>query len=201
LVRPGRLLVEGCICVLVLVCVLAVYACTHVSEACSLISRSPAREPIAIASTMTGLFWSVSPDNGTLRLAEAAGGSSELERREQSFRLEWGASGKYFCLRWLGDLRLVEVAVPPAGGASTLHVGRIRCDHRSQHFQMRGSSLYNVGGLSFVDMRVLGALGKESIRTRVQLVSLPELHDEFEHRALELLANATEGRPPQARAV
>ena len=25
-----------------------------------------------------------------------------LERRDQSFRLEWGASGKYFCLRWLG---------------------------------------------------------------------------------------------------
>ena len=181
--------------------------CTTISSAPHTLAQTVGRAQVTIVVASSRKVWSVNPKEGMLRIAEPAQRGSALRRDEQSFQVEWQSS-TYFCLRWLGNMRLVEVVLPPQPDARTLIVGpRFGCDHPSQHFRVSGNSLFSLGAGSFVNVREGwhlrahgdrgdGPLPAETPRTRVYLEEADAMSDEIERRLLAMLAQALDPQRP-----
>ena len=97
---------------------------------------------VAVYSSSTDLAWSVDAATGQVGMAETV---------VHGINIEW-AQG-HFCMRWLGDLRLIEVAMPGSADEFVLRTGRYRCDRPAQQFEMRGQSVWSVGAQSYVNIR------------------------------------------------
>jgi hypothetical protein len=90
--------------------------------------------------------------------------------REEAFHVEWQNS-KSFCLRWLHNMRLVEVAPVDDEHAFALRLGEFGCTKATQRFELRGKGVYSLGTQRHV--AVLGARGDHE---RLQLVALADGH-------------------------
>ena len=175
------------------------------------------RSPVAIVSVRTGLAWSVD-EHGTVVMETRGMDDPSEPPSRQAFHLEWqqpvGSSDSYFCLRWLRDMRLVEVALPGAADEYMLRVGgSYGCDHSAAHFAFRGSSLFSLGVGSFVNVREdwhvrahgdkgppWKPLRDETRATQVSVEPLPDRRDYVERNLLELVRrferNATRAAAP-----
>ena len=176
------------------------------------------RSPVAIVSVRTGLMWSVD-ERGVVVMHERAVDEPSEPPSRQAFHLEWQqpvGSDSYFCLRWLRDMRLVEVALPGETDEYMLRVGgSYGCDHSAAHFAFRGSSLFSLGVGSFVNVRESWhvrahgdkgppwtALRAETRATQVSVEPLPDRRDYLERSLLELVRrleqNATRAAAPRS---
>lgn len=107
----------------------------------------------------------------------------------------------WFCLRSVGDLRLVEVSPAGATQPFVLHTKRYGCTEATQQFSYRGHSIWSKGAGSYVNMRQLqhlrahgdtmpwAPLLRETRQTRLVIDEAPEAKDPitYERRVLGLL--------------
>jgi len=185
-------------------------------------SSGVGRSPVAIVSSRRGLAWSVS-DEGVVGLAERELEEAAAAPSRQAFHLEWqpkhDVHGHHFCLRWLRDMRLVEVASADAPDAFMLKLSsRFACEDPSAYFAVRGSSLFSIGVGSLVNtrdtwhVRAHGDTGppwqpmlSESRDSKVAIEALPDRRDYVERslldlvRRLELNASTRAGAVPAPR--
>lgn len=195
------------------------------------------RSPVAIVSLDSGLAWTI---NGAhfVHLDDRVSDEPQAEPSRQAFHLEWQVppeqtqpgeppraannfpapeAERYFCLRWLRDMRLVEVVLPGRAEEHMLRLSnRFACDEPASFFAFRGSSLYSLGAKSFINYREFEhvrahsdigppwrPLEKETSRTRVSIQPLPDRRDFVERSLLELVGrlerNATEAARALAR--
>ena len=126
-----------------------------------------------------------------------------------AFHAEW--HGEYFCLRWLVDMRLVEV-VADGPERFVLRANRRRCDRPAQHFEYHKYSLWNRGAQSYVNVRntrLLRAHGdaapwkplhRETRYTRMGLLPFPDAMQSVFMRQLIDALSRREGDAGGARA-
>ena len=138
--------------------------------------------PAAIISTHSGLAWTVDESTGVISMNDRFEDTS-ARASQQHFHVEWQkpaalpaeAQGEVehreadqnFCLRWLKDLRLVEVALAGDANEHVLRLGnRYGCDSASQLFSLvrrrdqglqffrgSGQSFFNLGARSIINVR------------------------------------------------
>ena len=122
--------------------------------------RSQGQLPaVAAIVAHNGGYWHADP-SGLLRVA-----SDDPPGIGGAFHFERDGTSEWFCLRWIANMRLVEVvllnAVPvPKGtvaiGAHMLRLSpalRFGCHSDAQRFSLRGQSLYSKGAASFINVR------------------------------------------------
>ena len=180
------------------------------------------RSPVAIVSGASGMAFTIYQDGFVRMDAREVDEPSELPTR-QAFHLEWqqppqlppvstspqqqpttttttGGYG-YFCLRWMRDMRLVQVASPGDADEHMLKLSnRYACDERAAFFAFRGSSLYSLGAESYINVRdewhvrahgdegpPWKPLQKETSRSRLLIEPLPDRRDYVERSLLELV--------------
>ena len=109
--------------------------------------------PVLIFSERTGLAWTVDDQTGTLQMEERRPQGDRLDNpafvQAQSFQIEWLRDDRYFCLRWLHDLRLVEVSLED----HMLRLGQYGCSNTTQMFKLEKSSIFNLGAQSNINVR------------------------------------------------
>ena len=66
---------------------------------------------------------------GLARMMEA----DEAPREHRAFYIEWQQDSHHFCLRWLGDMRLLEVIPAGQPDAFVLRTNRLSCVHHMQY--------------------------------------------------------------------
>lgn len=151
-----------------------------------------------------GRPWRVGGD-GVLSLAPKAGNHGV--DASLAFAVEW-EDDEWFCLRWLGDMRLLEVVMPPAAQAWTIRTGKLGCTAREQRFTFRQASVFSLGAGSFVNVRndeAVRAHGDrfpwtpQTLQTRQTALSVTELPDltvapAYEAKLLRLVAQLDAGR-------
>lgn len=147
----------------------------------------------SVTAAFGDLAWVV--DEGFVKMAPTA--ETELERR--AFHLQW-ISHDSFCLRWLGDMRVVEAVVPGKPDAFMLRLGRYNCEEPTQHFKIEGQSIWSIGGKSFVnvrerwhvrvhgDSRPWAPLLKQTARTKIVLHPLPALRETLTKRLISIVS-------------
>ena len=156
---------------------------------------------IEIVATLSDLAWTVD-DGGVITLAS----TDDVPAAKRAFHIEWHQEQADFCLRWLGDMRVLESVPAGQRDAFVLRTGGYSCDHATQYFKQSGGSLYSVGAQSLVnvrdsrfvrthgDNRPWGPLLKETSRTRMVFQALPHMRSAYEAGLLGLVRHV----PPTA---
>ena len=207
-------------------------SCTAFGGSATHAASRTGHAPVAIVSTHSGLAWTVDELSGVISMNDRMEDTSSTAL-QQHFHVEWqkpavlpAAPGsqrrlpeiepdELFCLRWLHDLRLVEVALAGDANEHVLRLGnRYGCDSPKQLFSLvrrrdqglqffRGSghSFFNLGARSIINvrsyehLRAHGDTGppwtplqKETKITKMAFepLALPPAH--LERRLLDLVA-------------
>ena len=161
------------------------------------------RSDFVVIRSLAGTHsWQVG-SSGALGIARGAATNT-------SFHLEW-RDDRWFCLRSLADLKVVQVEPEGSAQASILRTAQYGCTADAQLFQYKGRSLYSKSAASYINARELKFLRahgdtmpwrpmlRETRQTRVVLEPMqPPPGPAFMTRLLALVSQL-EGHQPAVK--